>query len=204
MIITEMGMIKSLINNILMVFVIIGLNACQTISNSTNDLIIEEKLMNSKQEKVFQIAEYLSVNHPYSPFQLTNFLEGDFNIIENSFNHEFFLSPKNPDISNIDSIRLRGYLTEPQILIINLKSSICFSILNLKKIMKDEGYIITSIQPDVVYSRIMDKKNKIGQLHLRLKYSSEEDILCIESIIFDTFENFNKDLYPQPSSNPKV
>ena len=195
-----MVMIKSFKLNVLITFIITGLSACQPISNFNSHINSRENLTNTKQTKIFQIADYLAVNYPYSPLQLSNFLEGDFNIIENSLNHEFFLTPKNPDISNIDSIRLRRYLTGPQILIINLKPSTCFSISNLKKIMKDEGYIITSIQPDVVYSRIMDKKNKIGQLHLRLKYSSEEDVLCIKSIIFDTFENFNKDLYPQPSS----
>ena len=153
-----------------------------------------------KYELLFSIVDYFSSSYFYSEEQIKEFFDVDFIVerTESSAFQEIFLFPSsNNSKTNIEKVEIRSNRSGKQLLILKFKTPLCFDIDSFLYRMKHDDYTWVSDNNQFSFSKIMDEVENIGTVELFFNSlgDSENQQICVNNLLFDTFEVFDRVKY---------
>lgn len=195
---------------ILLPLILICLISCANNSHNKLEVLNKDKAMykdnssamEEKYESIFAIVDHFSSNYPYSAEQTKNFFDADFVVeqTENIVFKEVFLYPsqKNDDIINIKRMEIRSHKQSGnQLFILELNTPLCFGIDNFLYRITLEDYTWVTDLDQFSFAKIMDKSKNIGTVELFFNSigNGDDQVICVNSFLFDTFEVFDRSKY---------
>lgn len=142
-----------------------------------------------QQANIFKMLDYFSQNAPFSLEQIDAYFQHTFSkTIESptAYPNDYTLSTTDKTL-NIHDVDFRNHEEEGQMLIVNLQQPLCFARDEFENIMQKQDYDFDFSPPMAYFSKKMP--NHQGQMSLGLADTNDRSLRCVDSLIFDTFEN---------------
>lgn len=161
----------------------------QTFNNEGSfmgDIKTNNKLIiNDEQVSLFKTIEYFSTAYPYTVTKVQEFFNTKLILKENN-DVTYLYTSKSNDMSNLESVYIKGYEEKGQSLKLDFKAPVCFNADMFAKKMANDDYLLLLIPPVPSYAKIMDEERNVGTLQLEYKLMNDKNDICILSLNFNS------------------